>query len=246
MRQPLQQNDIRLLKSPEQETYDVGYGKPPVSTQFKPGTSGNPKGRRKGAKNKLPGLGEERLKTLVVEEAYRTIKVREGEINVTVSMAQAVIRAMAVAAARGNTRAAGIFTKLLQITETENKTLHWSMYGSALDFKIAWQKEFDRCDKLGIPRPNPLPHPDDVVANSRTGEVKIKGPLSKEEKELWDAAGKIKAECDENIASLERKLRRQRDLDKRQSLLDSLAEERRLRAAVCKFVPDREPFDRLW
>lgn len=31
--------------------YDVGYGKPPKSTQFKPGQSGNPKGRTKGSKN---------------------------------------------------------------------------------------------------------------------------------------------------------------------------------------------------
>ncbi len=31
--------------------YSVGYGKPPISTRFKPGQSGNPKGRRKGTKN---------------------------------------------------------------------------------------------------------------------------------------------------------------------------------------------------
>lgn len=31
--------------------YTVGYGKAPKSTQFKPGQSGNPKGRTKGSKN---------------------------------------------------------------------------------------------------------------------------------------------------------------------------------------------------
>ena len=31
--------------------YTVGYGKPPKSTQFKPGQSGNPKGRTKGSRN---------------------------------------------------------------------------------------------------------------------------------------------------------------------------------------------------
>ncbi len=31
--------------------YEVGYGKPPKKTQFKPGQSGNPKGRTKGSKN---------------------------------------------------------------------------------------------------------------------------------------------------------------------------------------------------
>jgi hypothetical protein len=31
--------------------YQVGYGKPPKHTQFKPGKSGNPQGRPKGTKN---------------------------------------------------------------------------------------------------------------------------------------------------------------------------------------------------
>jgi len=31
--------------------YEVGYGKPPMRTQFKPGQSGNPKGRPRGSKN---------------------------------------------------------------------------------------------------------------------------------------------------------------------------------------------------
>ena len=39
------------ITTPKQ--YEVGYGKPPKSTQFKPGQSGNPKGRTKGSKNSI-------------------------------------------------------------------------------------------------------------------------------------------------------------------------------------------------
>jgi hypothetical protein len=33
-------------RRPEDATYEIGYAKPPVATRFKPGQSGNPKGRR--------------------------------------------------------------------------------------------------------------------------------------------------------------------------------------------------------
>lgn len=39
----------QLTTAPKQ--YEVGYGKPPKKTKFKPGQSGNPKGRTKGSKN---------------------------------------------------------------------------------------------------------------------------------------------------------------------------------------------------
>ena len=45
-------------RSAESHSSAVGYGRPPVAKQFKPGTSGNPKGRPTGAKN---------LKTLIRE-----------------------------------------------------------------------------------------------------------------------------------------------------------------------------------
>jgi hypothetical protein len=39
--------------------YDIGYGKPPRHTQFKPGQSGNPKGKPRGAKGLKAELREE-------------------------------------------------------------------------------------------------------------------------------------------------------------------------------------------
>lgn len=35
----------------ERDTYEVGYRKPPREHRFKPGKSGNPRGRRKGERN---------------------------------------------------------------------------------------------------------------------------------------------------------------------------------------------------
>jgi hypothetical protein len=42
---------VRLTRKPAAPTAEVGYGKPPKQSQFKPGQSGNPKGRPKGTRN---------------------------------------------------------------------------------------------------------------------------------------------------------------------------------------------------
>ena len=51
------------------KSYDVGFGKPPKNSRFKPGQSGNPKGRPKGAKG---------LRTELKEELSERISVTEG------------------------------------------------------------------------------------------------------------------------------------------------------------------------
>ena len=61
------------------EKYDIGYCKPPKKTQFKPGTSGNKKGRPRGSKNTLKLLEEELSKKIVVKEGGKIIRLSKRE-----------------------------------------------------------------------------------------------------------------------------------------------------------------------
>lgn len=179
--------DKRLTKAPDQKRYEVGRGKPPVATRFKPGQSGNPKGRPKGggkARDKWgPSTKEhERLKSIILEEAYRSIKVNDGPTQVTVPMAQAVMRSLAVTAAKGNTRAQKLFSELLAETELSNKQAEDEWLQTMIEYKADWEQELERRAFHGITNlPDPLPHPDDIIVDFRKNTVAIHGPMDKRE-----------------------------------------------------------------
>ena len=86
------------------DDYEVGYGKPPKNMQFKPGESGNPKGRPRGTKNLATDLSEELAEKIVVNEGGRQLKI---------SKQRAMIKSLLAKALKGDTRAASVLLKLL-------------------------------------------------------------------------------------------------------------------------------------
>ena len=209
--------------------YEVGYAKPPDASRFKPGQSGNPRGRPKGAKNKRPALNEERMKDIVLDEAYRTITVRDGDRTVTVPMAQAIIRSLAVNAAKGQHRAQRLFAELLSSVESSNKQLNDDYLNAAMDYKIEWERELDRRDRLGITDlPDPMPHPDHVVIDMRGGEVRIMGPMTRAEKAELNLWRERRGEFAEELAWVEGQLESEADEKVRKTLEDDAASTRKV------------------
>ena len=78
--------------------YHVGYGKPPVEHRFKPGKSANPRGRKKGKRNRK----------LVLEQVlFGPVTVREGEGGKThqITALEAVLKKMLAKALNGDNKA---------------------------------------------------------------------------------------------------------------------------------------------
>jgi hypothetical protein len=81
----------------------VGYGRPPVAKQFKPGQSGNPRGRKKGVKN---------VTTIFNDALYKPVKIRIAGRVRTLSKIEAIVEVMMNKALAGDIAAVSKITEL--------------------------------------------------------------------------------------------------------------------------------------
>jgi hypothetical protein len=222
--------------TPQAQQYDVGYRKPPTGGQFKAGQSGNPKGRPRGARNKTPALYEERLKSIILAEAYRRIRVNEGKRQKLIPMAVAIVRSVAVNAARGDHRSQRLFAEMLSETEHSDKQAYDDYARTMIEYKIDWQIELERRAQTEETGPEPVPHPDDIEIDFKTGRVSINGPFSKEDKARWDKLYGRVEECDRTIEECSAELRRCKNEGMRKVLEDEIRYEQNLRDKIVRGI----------
>ncbi len=92
--------------------YPVGYMKPPRQTQFKPGQSGNIKGRPKGAMN---------FATVFEEELRAPIEVTENGKRKRISKRQAIAKQHINKAVAGDPKATVIVLNEVRLLESQNQ-----------------------------------------------------------------------------------------------------------------------------
>jgi hypothetical protein len=119
-----QDNDHRIAADAAQadnggtsDNYKIGYRRPPLDRRFKPGCSGNPRGRPKGSRN---------ARTVVEQVIKETVPVRENGRVRKITKLEAMIQAAVLKAMKGDSRSLNsilaFMAKTNQFAEAEAET----------------------------------------------------------------------------------------------------------------------------
>jgi hypothetical protein len=195
----------RTKTASQTSSYKVGYCKPPVQHRFAKGQSGNPRG---GSRKRKDDAHEEKIKSLIIDEAYREVALRDGDNVVKLPVMQAVIRQLALAAAKGQPRSQRMLADLVRWVEGDRRELKLEYLKTMIEYKSVWEQELERRQRLGLTGPEPLPHPDDILIDFSTGEVTINGAWTKEQKAAQDEMIARKEGFEADAEILEEALRR--------------------------------------
>ena len=95
-------------------SYEVGDGKPPKHTQFKPGYSGNKKGRPKGSVN---------LFTAVEKLQNERVRIVHNGKQKSISVPEAILRKAGMDALNGNAKAQKIMLDYFEKNERRKEEL---------------------------------------------------------------------------------------------------------------------------
>jgi uncharacterized protein DUF5681 len=125
----------------------VGYGRPPVNRQFKPGQSGNPKGRPKGQKN---------FATIFGETLHQKILVRDKNGKTRwLTKQQAMCEVMTNKAVNGDAKA---FTAVFQLAD-KHGALEYQPPGMSVS-KDLERRLKELSQSMGRLAPQPATEPD--------------------------------------------------------------------------------------
>lgn len=152
--------------------------RPSQSGRFQKGQSGNPRGRpRKQRPVKEWIAAQFPTREALRAEAARRIAINDASGRQEVTTTEAVIRALALNAARGGVLAQRTY---LEVMRAEDERLHRER-SQRYDFWDAYQQReraaIAAARKAGRTEPDPLPHPDDIELDPVRLEVRFLGAV---------------------------------------------------------------------
>ena len=109
---------------------------------------------------------------------------------------------VAVAAANGNIRAQQNYLSLLIGAEADRRVAATQLLKTAIDYKERWHPILAERARKGTTGPEPVPHPDDVIIDYDTGEIRIDGPFMEEQKETQNQLRAIGPDFEQSLKEI--------------------------------------------
>lgn len=130
------------------ETYEIGFGKPPQKAQFKKGQSGNLKGRPKGILN---------LATVLERKLREPVVINENGRRKVITKLEAAITQLVNKAASGDDHATRYLFSLVKSAEERSIAVEATTQSSETDQKVLDNilKRFQQTLKEGRDETNP-------------------------------------------------------------------------------------------
>ena len=213
-------------------SYEVGYTKPPAETRFKPGQSGNPRGRPKGAKNKSQHISNETLHDIILSEAYRKVTITEGNKRREIPLLRATVRSIALGAAKGQPSAQKLLLDIVNKTEAARRQAYERTAQEFVQYQFEWEEVFEQYRANGLPLPNPAPHPHDLQFDEATGAITIIGPQNEAQKLKWEKLSDDLQDIEGSIADLEKLSADPKNRDIKHLIDDEIAFESNIRDRI--------------
>lgn len=163
--------------------YEVGYGKPPKHSRFKPGQSGNLKGRPPKSHMDSAPITENAVDDILRRELGRKLRVKDGTGTCELTALEVAVRSQIQSAAKGNALAQrDLIRTAAELEQRDAERAHAEHarkqedYGLSVWWKQHRAKLWERARQEGQEPDQPWPHPDDILLDEATLSWRVRGP----------------------------------------------------------------------
>ncbi|WP_413855736.1 DUF5681 domain-containing protein [Albidovulum sp.] len=133
------------------------------------------KGRKGGTTERPDPLTD--LERAVLDEGRRRVPVRDGGETVEMSVNEIVTRKTAETAAKGSPHAQRTWFKASAEVAAREAEIKEENAGFWRKYQRTWRRAIAQAKNAGLPLPEPVPHPDDIVIDARNN-ISVDGPVT--------------------------------------------------------------------
>ena len=96
------------------------------------------------------------------------------------------MRALAISAMKGSRLSQKQLSDIVRSVEARKNAEQLEVLEVMIEYKQKWTAELERRERFAINAPIPVPYPDDIFIDLRTGTIEIDGPMDEKHKAFWD------------------------------------------------------------